>query len=133
MQHLVEDRRTLLRDAARLRPTGRYRLRIEERLAVPPAAGDEPRNLRWDVQIGHLFLDVNRKTLGQDGAEHRRPDGSADLAPELDLARRHPEEVPRYCGLHGREVERKGCSQPGANEHDVADDFEARRRDGDLR
>src|ERR1700682_5842601 len=98
MQHLVEDRRTLLPEGARLRPTGRDLLRIEERLGVAPAAGDEPRNLRWDVQIGHLFLDVNRKTLGQDGAEHRRPDGSADVAAELDLARRHPEEAPRWRG-----------------------------------
>src|ERR1700737_687681 len=114
MQHLVEDRRTLLPERARLRPTGRDLRGIEERLGVASTSADEPRrDLRWKVEAGHLLLDVHRKALGQDGAEHRRPDRPADLAPELDLAPPHAEEVPRPGGLPGREVERKGGSQPG--------------------
>src|SRR5437879_6070981 len=105
VQHLVEDRGTLLSERARLGPASRDLRGIEQSLGVAPAAADEPRrDLRGKMEAGHLLLDMYRKALSQDGAQHRGADRPADLPPELDLARGNAQEVTRQCSLHGREV-----------------------------
>src|SRR5205814_6700735 len=126
VQHLVKDRGTLLSKAARLGPAGRDLRGIEQGLGIAATPADEPRrDLGGKMEAGHLLLDMNRKALGQDGAEHRGADRPADLPPELDLARGNAQKVTRQRSLHGREVERKGCPEPGTDEDDVADDLEA--------
>src|SRR5205814_9366700 len=92
VQHLVEDRGTLLSKAARLGPAGRDLGGIEQRLGVAATAADEPRrDPGGEGEAGHMLLDMNRQALRQAGAEDRRADRPADLPPELDLARGYAE------------------------------------------
>src|ERR1700716_2231759 len=105
MEHLVENSGTLRPQGTRLGPAGRDLSWIEQGLGVAPTAADElRRDLGGKVEAGYLLLDMNRKPLAKDRADHRGADRPADLPPELDLARGNTEEVTRQRSLHGREV-----------------------------
>src|SRR5260370_29743666 len=83
-------------------PDMREFVRIEYRLRA--AADRNPtKKLRRKVEGRHLALDMGRQSVGENRAENGRSNHPTEVAPELHLARGHPDYFLRQGDLHHRD------------------------------
>src|SRR5437667_66941 len=70
---------------------------------------------------------VVRQPVGKDGAQDRAPNRTAQVPPELDLARGHAHELTRKGHLHGGQVQRERGADAEADHDQVRHDVPLRR------